>query len=140
MENVSDVPAGFVPVQDPEGAAELNIVVPEQLKSGAVVTYRGPHEWKSKSGQPHRTQAFEDENGPFMVWSSAQLERLLRQINAGTRLFVRYDGLVEHPTLPGRSVHRWTVASAAADLPVATRSATSSGTPSATLSATPSTA
>ncbi|MCC7134734.1 MAG: hypothetical protein IT352_18895 [Gemmatimonadales bacterium] len=123
MQSVPEVPAGFVPLTDPEGVHDLNIVPADQLKSGAVVTYRGSHEWKSASGQPHRAHAFEDENGLFGIWASAQLDRLLKQVRPGARLFVRYEGLVEHPSLPGRSTHRWTVAPAAADLPATPRTA-----------------
>lgn len=123
MSDVRDIPAGFVPLPDPEGVHSLNIVPADQLRSGAVVIYRGTHEWKGSSGQPHRAHAFDDENGSFGLWASAQLDRHLKQLQPGTRLYLRYDGLVPHPALPGRSTHRWVVAAAPSDLPAANRSA-----------------
>ena len=113
-----EVPEGFTPLADPEAdAVDLTILEAERWE-GAIVVYRGHREWKSAKGELHRAHALQqegDDSGAlYGVWSTAVLDRLFRQVSIGERVFLRYDGMTQHPTLPTRSVHNWTVARAAA--------------------------
>jgi hypothetical protein len=112
-----DVPDGFTPLADPEAdAADLTILEAERWE-GAIVVYRGPREWKSTKGELHRAHAVQEEGDVsgalYGVWSTAVLDRLFRQVSIGERVFLRYDGMTQHPTLPTRNLHNWTVARAA---------------------------
>jgi hypothetical protein len=112
-----DVPEGFIPLADPEAdAVDLTIIEAERWEKGAVVVYRGQREWKSAKGELHRAHAMQreaDDSGAlYGVWSTSVLDRLFKQVSIGERVFLRYDGMTPHPTLPTRSVHNWTVARA----------------------------
>ena len=113
-----DIPEGFIPLADPEAdAADLTILEAERWE-GAIVVYRGPREWKSAKGELHRAHTVQEEGDDsgalYGVWSTAVLDRLFKQVSIGERVFLRYDGMTQHPTLPTRNLHNWTVARATA--------------------------
>jgi len=117
MSSSAKLPPGFVALPDPEAdGPEFVILEYDRLKDGSVIEYRGARDLKNAKGA-HHVHAFcqgDSGDGPLSaVWSSAVLDRLLKQVPVGTRVFVRYDGLAPHPTLSGKTQHNWTVAVAA---------------------------
>jgi hypothetical protein len=132
MSDTNGIPQGFTPLIDPSsGAADITVLEAERFLDGSIVTYRGLKEWTSARGDRHRAHAIEDQehtNGTELlgIWSTAVLDRLFAQLKVGERVFVRYDGLHQHPTNKGKTIHQWTVARAAlggtASLPSANQS------------------
>ena len=114
---LDDIPEGFTPLKDSAvDAPDIEILEAERWLDGSVVIYHGLKEWISARGERHRAHAIQtegDETGHmFGIWTTAVLDRLFAQVAKGERVYVRYDGLYEHPTLKGKSMHRWTVAKA----------------------------
>lgn len=118
-DHVDGIPEGFTPLADPAAdAPDIEILEAERWLDGSVVVYRGLKEWTSARGERHRAHAIQtdgDETGHlYGIWTTAVLDRLFAQVAKGERVYVRYAGLTEHPTLKGKSIHRWTVARAQA--------------------------
>jgi hypothetical protein len=114
MSSSAKLPPGFVALPDPMAdGPEFTIIEYDRLTDGSVVEYRGPRDLKNAKGV-HHIHAFcqgDSDDGPLSaVWSSAVLDRLLKQVPVGTLVFVRYDGLAPHPTLSEKTQHNWTVA------------------------------
>lgn len=118
------VPEGFVPVPTPEAdASEMKVIEAERWKHGATVVYHGLREWTGGRGERFRAHAVggvnDDSGAVYGVWATAVLDRMLAAVPKGETIFLRYDGLEPHPTLPDRSIHRWTVARSKKAPPVA---------------------
>ena len=116
------IPEGFTPLDAAEtDAPDFEIVEADRWRRGAVVVYRGLHKWVSALGDKraaHTIQRAGDADGTlYGIWSTAELDRLLKQVATGEQVFLRYDGCEPHPTLAGRTLHRWTVALAHAPSP-----------------------
>lgn len=120
MPDKHDVPPGFVPLSDPDaGATEFTIINVEEHRTGSMVAYHGVREWQSGNGEQRRVHTFrwgvDNERSLHGIWSTAMLDRLLKQVKVGELVFLRYDGKVPHPTFTSRTIHQWTVARAAAN-------------------------
>lgn len=110
-----DVPDDFVPVSDTqEQAIQPKIIEAERWRAGAKVIYTGILEWKGGRGEKfraHTVMGVDDETRtPYGIWCTSVLDRLLEHVPSGEVVFLRYDGMQVHPTLPDRSIHKWTVA------------------------------
>jgi hypothetical protein len=63
-----------------------------------------------RTSRLHTFYARGGEGVPFAVWGTAGLDSQLRKLRGGPGIvFLRYNGLVPHPTVPDRKVHRFTV-------------------------------
>jgi hypothetical protein len=112
--SANEIPDGFEPISDVESSTpDLRILEAERWGKGGVVVYRGPREWGGPGGV-HRVHAVQPANGEdgelYGLWATAELDRKLKQVAIGEQIFIRHDGLLPHPTLQGKTVHRWTVA------------------------------
>lgn len=120
MSETNGIPEGFAPLTDPAtGAPDITVLEAERFLDGSIVTYRGLKEWTSARGDTHRAHAIQDEEETdgdelYGLWSTAVLDRLFAQVKTGDRVFVRYDGLQQHPSLKAKMIHQWTVARAQA--------------------------
>lgn len=103
------LPAFFRPVVPDESAPVVNR---EDLKAGAVVRYVSTREVEAV-GRKSRIHTFYVQGGegvPFAVWGSVGLDSQLRKLRGGTGIvFLRYNGKFDHPTVPLRTQHQWTV-------------------------------
>jgi hypothetical protein len=105
------LPAFFRTIQPDESAP---VVAREDLAQGAIVRFISTRETDNRTtGRKSRIHTFYARGGegvPFALWGSAGLDSQLRKLRGGTGIvFIRYNGKVEHPTMPGRTVHKWTV-------------------------------
>jgi hypothetical protein len=105
------LPAFFRTVNPDESAP---VVTREELAQGVIVRFIGTRETDNRTtGRKSRIHTFYARGGegiPFAVWGSVELDSQLRKLRGGSGIvFLRYNGKVEHPTMPGRTVHKWTV-------------------------------
>jgi hypothetical protein len=105
------LPAFFRTINPDESAP---VVTREELGQGVIVRYIGTREVDNRStGRRSRIHTFYARGGegvPFAVWGSVELDSQLRKLRGGSGVvFLRYNGKIDHPTMPGRTVHKWTV-------------------------------
>lgn len=105
------LPAFFRTVNPDESAP---VVERAELSQGAIVRFIGTREVDNRqTGRRSRIHTFYARGGegvPFAVWGSVELDSQLRKLRGGTGIvFLRYNGKTEHATMPGRTVHKWTV-------------------------------
>lgn len=86
----------------------------EDLAQGAIVRFIGTRDTDNRTtgrkSRIHTLYARGGEGVPFAVWGSVELDSQLRKLRGGAGIiFLRYNGKVEHPTMPDRTVHKWTV-------------------------------
>lgn len=103
------LPAFFRTINPDESAPVVNR---DDLHTGAIVRYVSTREVEAmgRRSKLHVFYARGGEGVPFAVWGSSELDSQLRKLRGGTGIvFLRYNGKVTHPTMPGRTVHKWTV-------------------------------
>lgn len=105
------LPAFFRTINPDESAP---VVERAELAQGAIVRFIGTREVDNRqTGRRSRIHTFYARGGegvPFAVWGSVELDSQLRKLRGGTGIvFLRYNGKVDHATMPGRTVHKWTV-------------------------------
>ena len=105
------LPAFFRTIQPDESAP---VVGREDLAQGTIARFIGTRETDNRTtGRKSRIHTFYARGGegvPFAVWGSVELDSQLRKLRGGSGIvFIRYNGKVPHPTMPGRTVHKWTV-------------------------------
>lgn len=105
------LPAFFRTINPDESAPMLTR---EDLAQGSIVRFIGTREVDNRStGRRSKIHTFYARGGegvPFAVWGSVELDSQLRKLRGGAGVvFLRYNGKIPHPTMPGRTVHKWTV-------------------------------
>jgi hypothetical protein len=105
------LPAFFRTINPDESAP---VITREELAQGAIVRFIGTRETDNRTtGRKSRIHTFYARGGegvPFAVWGSVELDSQLRKLRGGSGIvFLRYNGKIDHPTMPGRTVHKWTV-------------------------------
>lgn len=115
----TDLPEGYIPISDtvPAGDAPppVTMMIYENWRGGGHAVYHGqvelsPEEPSDRS-RVHTFRAPEVPNGQlFGLWRSALLDRQLKHVRSGEVIYLRYEGMGPHPTLPGGQMHTWTVA------------------------------
>lgn len=117
---MSGIPAGFTKVAETSVLRDTDhVVVPDAFSKGSIVTYTDVVN-VPKGDKNYRLFLFTHERRPgerYGLWSSAQLEALLRPVPFGTRVFIRYEGLQPNPRIDGGKVHVWTIAREGAQAP-----------------------
>jgi hypothetical protein len=113
-QQAAKLPAFFRTINPDESAP---VVDREALKAGAIVRYIGARDTENRTtGRRSKIHTFYSEGGEgvaFAVWGSVELDSQLRKLRGGTGVvFLRYNGKVPHPTMPDRTVHKWTVSEA----------------------------
>ena len=118
MSDPNATPPAAVPPKLPPFFRNINpdesapVVDRTALAGGVVVRYVGTREVIAM-GRPARLHTFYArgvEGVPFAVLGSSGLDSQLRKLRGGTGIvFLRYNGKVQHPTVPDRTVHKWTV-------------------------------
>jgi hypothetical protein len=105
------LPAFFRTINPDESAS---VVGREDLAQGVIVRFIGTRDTDNRTtGRKSRIHTFYARGGegiPFAVWGSVELDSQLRKLRGGTGVvFLRYNGKIPHPTMPGHTVHKWTV-------------------------------
>jgi len=103
------LPAFFRTINPDESAPVVNR---DDLTQGTIARFISTREVESM-GRKSRLHVFYARGGegvPFAVWGSAELDSQLRKLRGGAGIvFIRYNGKQPHPSMPGRTVHKWTV-------------------------------
>lgn len=103
------LPPYFRTVNPDESAS---IVAREELTQGAIVKFIGTRKVENRGmGRMSTIHTFYARGGeglPFALWGSSELDSQLRKLR-GSVVFLKYNGKHAHPTVPDRTVHKWTV-------------------------------
>ncbi len=109
----TNLPAGFVSVEDAPLLRETDrIVSNDAFRKGTVFRFSEMVE-VPKGDKKYKLFLVVYPKSPevrFGVWSTAQLERLMRDVKPGDLVYIRYDGLQPNPRVADGTVHTWSVA------------------------------
>lgn len=105
---------GYFRTVNPDESAP--VVDRAALTQGVIVRFIGTRRVENATQGPGRTSnihtfyARGGEGIPFAVWGSQELDSQLRKLRGGTGIiFLRYNGKHPHATVPGHTVHKWSV-------------------------------
>ncbi len=102
----------------PQGFRQIESTLPDivdydTFSEGEPVIYQGARTVRGSDRKEYTVQVFTlDANStePFAVWGTAQLDAKLREVRAGSPVWVKYDGKSAHPQKRGQTIHNWQVA------------------------------
>lgn len=114
---VRPLPAGFEQSDAVQMNERVDTVDKALLVDGAVVRFVRTDKWET-NGEKFTMHVFQGKR-MFGVWGAAQLDAKLERISPNTELFLRYEGKTQHPTVPTRMVHNWTVIPKRVQMPAA---------------------